>query len=281
MLPQPKLYLNNKEEFLKNNEPYKIHILLGKKFISIAATNKKNNTIKLLKHFENESKNINKSDVEKILTDELIKNASEVNIGLDTTKHTLIPTSLFEEKEKKHYLDTQFLIENNEVVLHHNISNDITSVFAIKQSSFIFLNSILSNLHFFHAASTLITAYPLYILKDNKYNIFISTREDIATISIFDDNTLIYHHIYEINSSQDIMYYVLNYLEVNNIETINCAIQFHGKTSINNELQEILSPYFRIIKPISRVKQFNYMEELYAQPSNYFFNLLSIISCAS
>jgi hypothetical protein len=281
MLSQPKLYLNNKTALLKNNEPYKVHILLGKKFISLATTDKKNKNITILKHFENELNNINKSEVEKILSDDLIKNAVEVNIGMDTTKHTLIPSSLFDEKEKESYLTTQFSIDSSEVVLHHKISNDITSLFAIKQSSFLFLNSMLNNVHFYHAASTLIKSYPLYLLKDNKYNIFISTREDFSTITIFDDNNLIYHHIYEINSSQDTLYYVFNYLETSGIDFSNCVIQYHGKTKLNTELQNLFQPYFRIVKPISRIKQFNYMEELYAQPSNYFFNLLSIISCES
>lgn len=281
MLPQPKLFLNNKKEFLKIDEPYKMHILLGKKYISLAATNKKNNTIKLLKHYENNNTNINKSEVEKILSDDLLKNAIEINIGMDTTKHTLIPTTLFDEKEKETYLSTQFSLDNTEVVLNHKTSDDITTVFAIKQSSFLFLNSMLSNVHFYHAASTLINAYPLYLLKDNKYNIFICTREDFSTISVYDENKLIYHHTYEINSCQDIMYYVFNYLESSGIDFSNCVIQYHGKTELNNELQTLLQPYFRIVKPISRIKQFNYMEELYAQPSNYFFNLLSIISCVS
>ena len=266
---------------MKNTKPYDVFIWLGKNFIQLAVTNTEHSKVEVVKTFEKEDGQINKTEAVSVFNDSLVSKATHSFIGIESNEFTLIPNSLFEEKSKKDYLDTIYSIDADKKVRTQNIIPiKATSIFSIKTGTEILLTSSLNQSKILHAPSALLVAYQQLIPPNKRFISFIRLQENEMLLSIFDTKKLLLHTAFPVETIDDALYYYLNALEQLGIDRKKISASLLGNhPDLETLLQKLISNV-ESCKLVNRLPTLQYDDEVFSQPTHHFFNLFSLMLCA-
>jgi hypothetical protein len=255
-------------------------MLLGKNYLSYVITDAKNTQIHLLKHYYMQRKVLGKNDFNAILTDPVFKNIKNITIAIDSARSTLVPTSLFDPNEANTYFELIHELPTEEELHIQHLKNNRTSVFSLKKSTVAFLRSFYKNATFCDASSCLLDMYQTALTNEEQQSIFVCVKDDCATLSLYNKSQLILHQIYTETSVTDITYHIANILSVKEISKETITIQLLGESKQVPAVFDALSLYFPNVKYCNRVSTLKYPDTMLSQPTHYFFNLLSVVTCA-
>jgi len=277
---EPTVQITNNITLLKEASDFSCSILLGKNYLSYVITDAELTQIHLLNHYYLHGKVLGKNDFNSMLTDPVFKNVKNIKIAIDSTRSTLVPTSLFDPKEANTYFEfVHELVREEELHIQH-LKNNLTAVFSLKKSTIAFLRSIYKNATFCDASSCLLDAYQTALTNEEQVCIFVCVKDDCATLSLYNKNNLILHQIYTETNVSDITYHIANILSVKEIGKETITIQLHGESKQVPAVFDELSRYFQNVKYCNRISALNYPDSMLSQPTHYFFNLLSVVTCA-
>ena len=276
----PKISLDNNIHIIQNDIELACSILLGKNYLTYCISDVAYKTVFHLKHFYFENKVVGKNDFDEILADENIKKSSRINIAIDSFKSVLIPNELLDESKYPTYFTLLHEIVKEEIILKQTFNSSIHDLFAVKKSTIQFLESRLKNVHFYNASACLLNNYPDFIVSENQHSIFISLKDENIVLTIYQKTSLILHQIYAYTDALDIVYYVINACKQLNINLETSGIQLHGEVNQIENISSALKRYFPVVRFTTRIKEIQYPDALYSQPTHNFFNLFSILKCA-
>lgn len=277
---EPTVQITNNITLLKEASDFSCSMLLGKNYLSYVITDAENTQIHLLKHYYMQGKVLGKNDFNAILTDPVFKNIKNIKIAIDSTRSTLVPTSLFDPNEANTYFELIHELPSEEELHIQHLKNNITSVFSLKKSTVAFLRSFYKNATFCDASSCLLDMYQTALTNEEHQSIFVCVKDDCATLSLYNKNNLILHQIYTEISVTDITYYIAHILSVKEISKETITIQLLGESKQVPVVFDALSLYFPSVKYCNRVSALKYPDTMLSQPTHYFFNLLSVVTCA-
>lgn len=277
---KPTIQIDNNLSLIKDASQYTCSILVGRNYLSYALSDKDCSVIYLLKHYYFEDKVIGKNDFNEILRDPVFKNVNNVKIAIDSLKSTLVPDILFDETHKQDYFALVHDLTAEENIHTQKLSGGKTSVFSLKKSTVSFLGSIYKNVTFYDASSCLLNTYPGILTGEEIQTFFLCIKDDCVTMSVFQNKELILHQVYSDTSVSDITYYISNYISAKSIPKENTRILIHGESVRVTNVYNELVLYYPDVKYCSRIQKLQYPESLFAQPSHYFFNLFSLVTCA-
>jgi len=273
--------INSKRFSLKNSKPYDSFIWLGKNFIQLAVTNTEHSKVEVVKTFEKENGQINKTEAISVFNDSLVSKASRCFIGIESAEFTLIPNALFDEKNKEDYLKTIYTIDADKKVRAQKvIPIKATSVFSIKTGTETLLTSSLNKSTILHAPSALLVAYQQLIPPNKRYISFVRLQENEMLLSIFDTKKLLLHTTFTIESFDDSLYYYLNALNQLGIDRNKMSANLLGNHKDLEILLEKLLSNIESCKLINRLPTLQYDDAVFSQPTHHFFNLFSLMLCA-
>ncbi len=277
---EPTVQITNNITLLKEASDFSCSMLLGKNYLSYVISDAGFTQVHLLKHYYLQGKVLGKNDFNAILTDPVFKNVKKVKIAIDSARSTLVPTSLFDPKEANTYFELIHDLPSEEELHTQSLKDNMTSVFSIKKSTVAFLQSFYKNATFCDASSCLLDTYPVVLTNEEQHSLFVCVKDDNATLSLYDKNKLNLHQIYTEIGVSDITYHIANILSVNEIAKEKVTIQLHGESKQVPVVFAELSLYFPNMKYCNRVSALKYPDSMLAQPTHYFFNLLSVVTCA-
>jgi len=277
---KPTIQIDNNLSNIKDYSNYTCSILIGRNYLSYALSNKENSIIYLLKHYYFEDKVIGKNDFNEILSDPVFKNVNNVKIAIDTLKSTLVPKILYAKEHIQDYYQFVHELNDEESLFTQEISQDKISIYSLKKSTVGFLGSIYKNVTFYDASSCILNNYPSLTAGDNSYTAFIIIKDDCASLSFYLKKDLILHKILADVSITDITYHIANFIEVQKISKDKMSIQLFGESIRVPIVYNELIQYFPSVKYGNRIGNLQYPETLFDQPTHYFFNLFSLVTCA-
>lgn len=278
MAIQPNIALENNHYLIKNDSQVTCCILLGKNYLSYVLADASSLKIYALKHYSFQDKVLSKSDFDAILSDNQLRKASTYTVAIDSAKSTLVPTALFVENQAADYLKLSADIEPEEMISTQTVG-EITDIFALKSSTVQFLEQRLKKVTCLDASACLLKTYPQQIIHEHTHTCFISVKDQMICLTIYQKQDLLLHQIYTISATEDVLYFVANSCKQLNLVAATTGIHVHGETAEVEQIVKILQPYYPGTRYITRIKDLQYPDTLYATPAHYFFNLFSIFSC--
>lgn len=281
MIIQPSIALENNLFLIQNESTTICFMLLGKNFVSYVLTDETKTKIYSIRHYYTGNQVIGKSDFNAILNDSHLTKAKHYHIAVHTLKSTLIPNSLYLPEHKNTYLNTLVDIEPEETIQAQILPTGITSLFTLKQSTVQFLNTKLKNITYYDATASLLNSYPAHIIHEHQTSIFIAIHDESATITHYKKHQLILQQTIEYTTTQDVLYTIANLIHIQKIDPHTLGIQLHGEIDKVEQTANLLKTYYTYVRFSTRIKELQYPDTLYAKPAHYFFNLFSLITCAS
>jgi hypothetical protein len=275
------IQIDNPQFLKKTPQAFDCFILLGKHYITYMMMNQSHDIVYTVRHKSYQNQVIAKHDFDEILADRLVKKASKIFLAIDAQKNTIVPTEFYIPKDRELYIEHLFEIAPEEELHEMNILDEMKSLFCLKKDSVQFLKSRLRNVTFLESSACLLSVYPAHIHSQDVYSIFISVKEDIATLSIYKGIALQLHNVHTYQAKEDIVFFVANYIDKLSIDQLTCGINLHGECDTTVQLHDIFASHFARVRYCSRLKELGYPEELFEYSPQYFFNLFSIAVCVS
>lgn len=273
--------INSTLFFIQNKNPFDTFIWLGKNYIQLAITDAEHTKIEVLESFKKEEGNITRSEAIEILKGRLVQGATQVYVGFESKKNTLIPTPLFDKNKLALYLKQLYTIENEEVIVSQKISSlNCHSIYTLKKGTQKLLLDEVPSAQFFHATSALLLAYQQMIRPNKKLNSFIRLQENEILITVFKENNLMLHQIYDIESMEDGYYYYLNVLKQLEMPREKMLLSLFGDHPQIEDFKRTLDANVDMVKLINRLPTLKYTDEVFSHPAHHFFNLFSLVLCA-
>lgn len=277
---EPIIKIENNSSLLNQEEEYVCHLLLGTNYIQVALSNPLRNHIKAVYFYSSGNKSFKTNQAEDILTSEFVQKAKKTTVGIDSLKHLLMPEPLFDPARKELYLSHQFFIEPTENIRSERI-DQIHNIYTIRKGTEKLIGELMPEAEIYHSGACLLHAYPLLLSIEKENTLIVLYRKNFITLSLYTRKKLILHHTYHVENETDREYYIFNLLNTRNINFNKVLLLLHGEDEALIEFRATLKNKLEDVRFITRIKELNYIDTLYQYPSHYFFNLFSLVICAS
>ncbi len=273
--------INTSKFFIKNNNPFDTFIWLGKNYLQIAITDKDHNKVEALESYLKDKGNLTRNEALEIFQGDLVKKAERLFVGLESKKHTLIPSTFYSPDKKASYLQELFLVEQEEVIASQTVKPiECQSVFTIKKGTKDLISSELDEAQIFHAPSALLIAYQQMVPPNKEYISFVRLQQDEIFVTIFRNKHLQLHQSYSIENLDDAYYYYLNALDQLSIPRTQMTLSIFGTHSHIEDFKNILAVNLEAVKYLNRLPTLQYTDEVFSHPAHHFFNLFALLLCA-
>lgn len=254
-------------------------IELGKDFFNYAVFSK-NQEILLLKSLQSQQYGVSGILPSLFIENEKILNHSfnKVFISLADVPYTIVPNAFYNETDKETYLNFAVGAQNNQITL----SDDITKIeskiiYSIDRKVKEQLDQYFPNHHLMSAI-----ACELAVVSPSKYrkaSAQLNFRRDSVDLILSKDK-VVFCNSFSVLSPEDLIYFVLSALELNEFAPQDTLFTIYGETETNSLWIKLLKKYIKHIDFASIDKQFKKPLEINGTSSHYYFHLLNLIHCA-
>lgn len=255
-------------------------MLIGKNYVSYAICDEAMDIVYLIQHFNSGNKPITKTDFHEILSHPEILKATKTHVALDSFKSVIVPYELYNPENKLDYFGMMEDISPDEEVVEYNLTDSIVDLFVMRHNTRIMLDGILPNAKLYSASAVLLKTYPTCMIEQKEYNFYISVKEEFVILTLYRNKTLLLHQLYPVSTEMDVLYHVCHVVHQFKIKPNYCCIQVHGENKLTDMAKDILNTHFHFVKYCTRVKNIQYPDAIFNEPTHYFYNLFSIFPCA-
>lgn len=274
-------FIDHTETVEFSNEHLVSYVTLGKNYIHYTVMDTNQHLCLLTKAIYNLKGIIGQSEFDTLLADNAIRNSQVVHIAVDTAKHTLVPSSLFSTDHYGSYFSPLYELEKEEIINAQTIAPEITQLYVVRKPSLQYLNNEFNEVHIYSNTACLLHSY-LQIVGSFEGGdcIFIHVAFGSIVITLFTKNQLQYMQSFEIAGESDVLYCLLNVLQLHQLEVGNTTVFLTGFSDRQNEIATLLGTYIHVETIDMNVVK-NDSPSLQNFPIPILFNQYSLISCAS
>lgn len=204
-----------------------------------------------------------------------------IRIAFEGKKSTLIPSLLYDVKEREHYLQFGFSDSPEEKTFSdHLVPLDIQHVFTIPVNIFHSIKVHYPSVNIVHFSSVVMES--IWINYKNRINtarVFLHVRENRFDLMIFDGRLMSYFNSFPFQNREDICYYLIFVMEQLNYNPEIMSLVLLGNIEKSSPIFELLYKYIRHIEFARRNDAFKYSHTLNQFPPHYFYPLLNFQAC--
>ncbi len=206
---------------------------------------------------------------------------SEVVILYESSKTSLIPSPLFDEKYIERFSEFSFKKGQGDIILFDNLANlEAFNIFSIPGE----LEKMLGNLFpgcKIHCNTSILIESILIHCKNLpvKKRAFVNVKKNIIDILITEGNKLLFQNSFMYLSNEDFIYYILFVLEQLKINPEEIELSFMGLIGKDSKLFEIAYKYIRNVTFEKLSDTFSYSYVIREIPEHYYLNLINLNRC--
>jgi hypothetical protein len=199
----------------------------------------------------------------------------EVFVGILNQTFTLVPSSFANENTTELL---QFVTGNvnEQEVFKQLLTNDSMFIFSIPQFLTQGIERLFNTVRFYHAGIASIQFQPK-LITPSLYMLLV-VHENGIELTVKENNQLLFYNYFEVQSNDDILYYVLYTAEQLNMDVKVHPVYLAMNQTTDSDLTKLLTKY---------IKQLNFittpstpMNEVFVSlPSHYFFSLKQLHTC--
>ncbi len=171
-------------------------------------------------------------------------------IVFDNNRNTFVPAAVFQDNNKKKYLEILGLADKDSVVLCDYIeSADAYNVYAISRQDYEETQSQPEDVKPRHASSLLIAN----LIKENQQRtdiarVYLKIKNQSYEMIVLKGANLLFHNNFRFKTKEDFLYFLLFSLEQLHLEPESVPVYFFGMIEEDSKLVELTSRYVRDIR---------------------------------
>ena len=204
-----------------------------------------------------------------------------VNILFESSKTTLIPSSLYDEKEKENYTKLNFTFSADQEIRTDKLVNvDAYKLYVVPKQLTDLLNKLFPDHHLYSHAGVLIES--LLILNKNlpaHKRCYVNARNSYLDIIIIEGRKLLYYNAFNYKTKEDFIYYLIFVLDQLKLNPEEIELVLSGLIDKNSKLFEMVYKYVRNITFPQLDASHNYSYIFNDIPSHHYSNLLNLFLC--
>ena len=257
---------------------YHLSIQLGIDHFSYCLLNTITFTYDYVKKYTLNSKDNRVTEMTEIITNDAIlkANFSSQSVAFVNAPSTLVPSKLYKKEEEK------TLLAFNTKVIGTVLSDNITSqkahlIYSVPESILTIVSNFFPDAKYKAQESILIEQYSQ--LNNEKKNAYLYLNEQKVSVTIFNDDKIIFNNSFKCTSKEDLLYYVLFSFEQLSISTETINVTVFGNIESTDEYFSLMYEYIRNIKLGKRPHQFTFPTEFNTLPNHKYFGLFTQILC--
>jgi hypothetical protein len=214
-----------------------------------------------------------------IESDKLLQHSfSKVYISVADVPYTIVPNAFYAEEDKASYLHFATGAQNNQTILSDDISHSESKlIYSIDKNIKEQLDKYYPNHHLISTISNQLNNIP--VAKKNKAAAYLNFRRDSVDLILVKDK-VVFCNSFSVISPEDLIYFVLSSLELNNFEVQDTQFVIYGETETNSLWIKLMKKYIKHIDFAGIEKQFKKPLEINNMPSHYYYHLINLIHCA-
>ena len=188
------------------------------------------------------------SEIQEIFKNEkcLQQDFETVNVIHQNNLSTLVPNLYFKKGDLNNYLKYSIKTIATDLIVYDDLNfikaKNVYVPF-VNINNFIFQN--FGEFEYKHHSSILLEK--LVLLSDNSLNFFINISKSLFDIVVIKDAKILFYNIFEYETKEDFIYYILFTLEQLELSPEETNISIMGAINEQSELYEILYTYIRNI----------------------------------
>lgn len=204
-----------------------------------------------------------------------------VLVIVDHIYNAIVPSPLYEEKEKGTYLAfNQQYRDNSRISADHLKTSDAYNVYYLSNSLVEKIKDLWANAHIVHLQSVLLES--LLITNRNKptlNTLFVHVRNDSFDMVVLKDEKLQFSNNFRFNTPEDFIYFILFAMDQLRLNPESAQLIFSGNIDKGSAMYEISYKYIRNISFAGRNNAFEYSYMLEELPVHKYFILYNALQC--
>lgn len=204
-----------------------------------------------------------------------------VSCSVAHNKFTLIPSSLFDDENKKSLLGFNHEIKAEEEIFSNTLHNlEAKNIFTVSKSLVAEIRRQFPNANFIHSSTSFMEGLLVEHKNNSGKKVFANFYSDYFELVILEGKELLFSNAFRHTTPEEIAYYILFVYEQLNLNPETIELILSGEIEkIENEFA-LLYTYIRNVKFATRPDGFKYSYKFEEIPSHKFFSLFTQYLCA-
>ncbi len=175
-------------------------------------------------------------------------------IVFDNNSNTFVPAEVFQEKDKRKYLDLLGLTEKDSVVCADFIEHaDAYNVYTVSKKEFEAAKNHPEKLEIRHSSTVLVED----LIKDNlertdDFRVYLNVKNQCFEMIVLKGAKLLFDNHFRFKTKEDFLYFLLFSVEQLHLDAGSVPVYFLGLIEEKSAITEIVSRYFRDIRFMSK-----------------------------
>ncbi len=265
----------------KNATLYDLSALIGTDRFSFLVLDKNQNIIVLRSYSLEENADIKAFFRKTFLQDDILSlNFASTKVAINNSKHTLVPSSLYLEKEKATLLQNMVELHPSEKVNTDDLNFiDVKNVYAINQEIEDLINESFNNLKIFHGSTAFIQGAYFLTEKQESFHMYINVLNRKLDILLFEKKDLMFNNTFAFHNVKDFVYYVMLVLDQFKINPESIPVYLCGQIMRESEVFKLLFRYIKNVYFLDAPEQLRFRSKYEALNAYKFFDLFNLRLC--
>ncbi len=182
-----------------------------------------------------------------------------IRIFIDNENFTLVPEALFDINQPETYFYLVHKKLPNLQVLHNALNKQHTvCVFALPQSSYTAIRSVLGNAEIIHQSLLLTQTATEFNENDLKQHLLVNVAPSFITVLQYQQNEIKFLNTYHVDADTDTVYFILSVAEQLKMQADKFGIYVMGDISSTSATMGLLKKYITHVQTMNRFEGIQY-----------------------
>ena len=265
----------------KNANLYDLSALIGADRFSFLVLDKNQNVVVLRSYSLEENKDAKSFIRKTYLQDEILKlNFSSVRVAVNNSKHTLVPSALFDEKEKNTYLEYMVELRPSDTIEVDDLNFiDAKIVYAVNKEIQDMILESFENMKLYHGSTAFIQGAYLLAEEQTEHHMYINVLNRKLNILLFNKKELLFNNSFTFQNVRDFVYFAMLVLDQFRINPETIPVYLCGQIMRESDIFKLLFRYIKNVDFLEAPDHLKFRSKYEALNAYKFFDLFSLRLC--
>lgn len=185
----------------------------------------------------------------------LVSHFKQIYIGVANKRLVLVPENLFDHAQSRMYLENNVPVwQSDHIIVNSLQQQHIKLVYAFRKSLMSLYEDVFPKAIMHNALTQYVKKVDeVTALMHSGQNVFINVLFESFYIVLYNGNELIYANVYNFETKEDFLYYVMLIFKEFKLMQESTPIYISGKLDVDSAIHDLLMQYFRQLYFISRL----------------------------
>ncbi|MDR0430777.1 MAG: DUF3822 family protein [Tannerellaceae bacterium] len=175
----------------------------------------------------------------------LVWNYKRTYVLVATSRYTMIPENIFQEKKKEDFLSFNFTACEKRILSDSVENNKTKVVYDIDEEIYEFCSRSLTNPIYIHNTTPQLVVLQKQSQSERYKHLFVVIRENMVDISCFSEGKLLFVNTFAYEQFDDLLYFILYVWRQIGLDQLHDYLSLAGEVTLCNQLIPSLQTYLQ------------------------------------